>query len=221
MQGLIRCAVVAGMLLGCGPGGIGPQDDTQDPKDAPPGPAGLIVEWSSAPSIPSPAGTVTIEKARFIMASLRVVGDAGPGDPRTTQNNMVLGFAWSSPEQQPTAITFNDAPTGRYSQVALSFDGGTNEAYEIRGQVTVGSNDIEYRIEDDKPLAFNVPIDTMVMPGEMATVKLKINFTAALSVIDFPNLDMSDGRYELQDGDAQMPMFRTKLIESFEVISPI
>src|SRR5258708_7936090 len=49
MQGLIRCVLVAGTLLGCGPGGVGPQDDTQV-SDAPLGPSGLVIEWSSSPA---------------------------------------------------------------------------------------------------------------------------------------------------------------------------
>ena len=220
MQGLIRCVVVAGTLLGCGPGGVGPMGDDTPPMDAPAGPSGLIIEWSTSPAIPSTGGPVTITQARFQLSSLRVVGDAGAGDSRTTITNIEMGFSWSGSEPTPPDMIFNDAPTGLYSQVALSFDGGSNESYEIRGRAMVGSEDLEYRIEDDRPLAFNVPIDTMVTPGEMTTVRLRINFTHAIDSLEMSTLDRSDGRLELSDGDAQMPMFRAKLIESFEIVSP-
>jgi hypothetical protein len=89
--------------------------------------SGIELQWSSAPSgWPSTVDGVTLERARFLMSSLRVVGDAGPGDPRTTQSAMELGFAWPSTDQRPTTITFDAAPTGLYSQVAIVFDGGIN-----------------------------------------------------------------------------------------------
>ncbi len=153
------------------------------------------------------------------MSSLRVVGDAGPGDPRTTQSAMELGFAWTSSDQRPTTITFDDAPTGLYSQVAIAFDGGSNDAYEIRGTVEVGSNTFDFRIEDSIPLTFNVSIDEMVSPGETAVIPLRINFSHALDSVDWATLDINDGRLELESGDPQMSMFRVTLIESFEIVS--
>ncbi len=182
--------------------------------------SGIELQWSSAPSgWPSTVDGVTLERARFLMSSLRVVGDAGPGDPRTTQSAMELGFAWTSSDQRPTTITFDDAPTGLYSQVAIAFDGGSNDAYEIRGTVEVGSNTFDFRIEDSIPLTFNVSIDEMVSPGETAVIPLRINFSHALDSVDWATLDINDGRLELESGDPQMSMFRVTLIESFEIVS--
>jgi hypothetical protein len=184
------------------------------------GPSGIELQWSSAPSgWPSTVDGVTLERARFLMSSLRVVGDAGPGDPRTTQSAMELGFAWTSTDQRPTTITFDDAPTGLYSQVAIVFDGGSNDAYEIRGTVDVGSDTYEFRIEDGTPLTFNVAIDEMVSPGDTAIIPLRINFSHALDSLDWASLDISDNRIELDDGDPEMSLFRTKLVESFEIVS--
>jgi hypothetical protein len=198
--------------MGCDPG------DTSAP-DATVGASGLSVEWSSSPSTwpSSPEDGLTIEKARFALDSLRVVGDAGPGDPRTSIANMELGFDWDSVGQRPSTIAFDDAPTGLYSQVALAFDGGTEDAFEIRGHVRVNSVDWEYRIQDSQPLTFNVGISEMVSPGETAVVRLRINFAHALDIVDFATLDTSDGRLELDNGDSQMSQFRATLIESFEV----
>jgi hypothetical protein len=213
MQGSIRCVFLAGMMLGCDPG------DTSTPADSDmPGPSGIRIDWSSSPSSwPSTLDSVTLERARFAMNSLRVVGDAGPGDPRTTQTAMELGFAWTDSEQRPTAITFDDAPTGLYSQVAIVFDGGSNDAYEIRGQVVVDTQTWEFRIEDANALTFNVAIDEMVMPGETALIPLRINFMHALDSVNWANVDISDGRLELDNNSSQMPTFRAKLIESFEI----
>lgn len=220
MQGPIRCAAVAGLLLGCHPGGV----DT--PVDSQLGPSGLRVVWSSTPETwPGDLGPgIQLEQARFALNSLRVVGDAGPGDPRTTIGNMEMGFAWDSGEQRPTDITFDDAPTGLYSQIAIVLDrtnsGGNNNSYELRGHVQIGSETVEYRIQDDRPLTFNVDVDETVSPGESAVIVLRINFQRAIASIDFSRLDIDDDRVELEDGDPQMATFRTKLVESFEVVGP-
>lgn len=180
--------------------------------------------WSSTPETwPGDLGAgVELEQARFALNSLRVVGDAGPGDPRTTIGNMEMGFAWDSGEQRPTDITFDDAPTGLYSQVAIVFDqtssSGNSNSYELRGEVQVGSEDVEFRIQDDQPLTFNVDVDEMVSPGESAVVVLRINFKHAIDSLDFSMLEVDDNRLELEDGDPQMAVFRTKLVESFEVV---
>jgi hypothetical protein len=214
MQGPIRCVLLAGLLWGCDPG------DTATPDSTPDGPSGLVVEWSSAPSSwPSTFDGVTLDRARFAMSNLRVVGDAGPGDPRTTQGAMELGFAWSGAEQRPTTITFDNAPTGLYSQVAIVLDGGDNDAYRIEGQVELNGDTRDFQIEDANPLTFNVAIDEMVSPGETATISLRINFTHALDSINWSTVDISDGQYELDETDTQMPTFRSKLIESFEIVS--
>jgi hypothetical protein len=219
MQAPIRCALIAGMLLACDTG-----DTTTPMADAPdvPGDSGLVVEWSSSPAAwPSTTNNVTLTRARFGLKSLRVVGDAGPGDPRTTASALEMGFAWSGSEERPSSIPFDDAPPGLYSQVALVFDALTSDsdAYELRGMVDVGGDDYEFRIEDSRPLTFNVAIDEMLSPGEQATIMLRINFTHALDSIDWQNVDTSDGRKELEDGDSQMSTFRAKLIESFEIVS--
>jgi hypothetical protein len=219
MQAPIRCALIAGMLLACDTG-----DTTTPTADAPdvPGDSGLVVEWSSAPSAwPSTTNNVTLTRARFGLKSLRVVGDAGPGDPRTTASALEMGFAWSGAEERPSSIPFDDAPPGLYSQVALVFDALTSDgdAYELRGMVEVSGEDYEFRIEDNNPLTFNVAIDEMLSPGEQAAIRLRINFTHALDSIDWQNVDTSDGRKELDNGDSQMSTFRAKLIESFEIVS--
>jgi hypothetical protein len=226
MQGPIRCVLFAGMLLGCDPG------DTNTPEDdgGIVGPSGLVIEWSSAPaSWPADVGDgVTLKCARFAMNNLRVVGDAGPGDPRTTASAMEMRFAWdndcSKADQRPTNITFDDAPTGLYSQVAIVLDRdssgtGSDDSYEIEGTVMLGSQLWEWKIQDTNAVNFNVGIDEMVSPGEIATIPLRINFTHALDSVDWATLDLSDGRLELEQGDTQMPTFRAKLIESFEIVS--
>ena len=212
MQGTIRCVVLAGVLVGC------PSDDTVAPDTAPEQ-SGLIVAWSSEPAVwPSDLGdAVTLERARFAVDSLRVIGDAGPGDPRTTQ--VTFEVRWDD-TSQPLDVVFSEAPPGLYSQVSIVVDGHlADDSFEIRGHAFVAGNDWEYRIEDQNPLGFTVPIDKVLNPGRATTVAVRINFTHALDAIDFSTLRIEDGHLQLQSTDTQMPVFRQKLVESFEIVS--
>jgi len=218
MQGLIRCGVIAGLLFGCDTGGVGPTGDDVVPfSDAQGsgGPHGLVIEWSSAPALPS-TGNPSVEQARFALNNLRVVGDTG--DIRLAMTDE-MRFNWSGSEATPMAMTFDNAPTGIYSQIALSFDGGSNDSYEIRGHVDVSGDNYEFRIEDGNPISFDVRIDVTVTPGRMSVVKLRINFTNALDNVDWANVNTSDGRKEIDENDPEMSGFRAKLISSFEVVS--
>jgi hypothetical protein len=222
MQGLIRCAAVAGALSGCGPGGVDPTSDARPTQDGTLGPSGLIVEWSSSPSMwPSTTNGIKLEKAQFYLGSLRVIGDSAPGDERTTVQDVEMVWEGST---RPSAFEFKGAPTGLYSQIAILFDrqssgSGSDDNYIIEGEVNVNGTDFEFRVKDDRPLQFNVTIDEMVRPGEMATIPLRINFSAALESVDWDMITPDDGKLKLEDGDTQMSAFRTKLTQSFEVVN--
>jgi len=211
MEGTIRCVVLAGVLVGCH------SDDTAVP-DGEVVENGLFVDWSSQPSTwPSDLGdAVTLERARFAVDSLRVIGDAGPGDPRTTKVTFEVRWDDSS---QPSDVVFSEAPPGLYSQVSIVFDGHlADDSFEIRGHVFVNGNDWEYRIEDQNPLGFTIPIDMMLSPGGSATVRVRVDFIHALDAIDFSTLRIDDGHLELEAIDTQMPSFRQKLVESFVLV---
>jgi hypothetical protein len=213
MQGPIRCVLVAGLVMGCS------GDDTTVPPmlDAPvSGSGGLVVTWSTSPATwPSTLNGITLDRADFAIDSLRVVGDAGPGDPRTTATAFMIRWDDNS---APDDLMFSDAPTGLYSQVSMAIDGHlSTESFEIRGTATAESETKDFEISSDNPLAITVQIDRTLMPPDIATVQLRIDFTHALSVIDFKDLDSSDGEWSLEDGDDQMAAFRQALGESFEV----
>src|SRR5512139_998511 len=106
MQGMIRCVVVAGLLSACH------GDDTGVPDAPPGGSADMTVAWESRPGAwPGVIQDgVTIDSARFAFDSLRVIGDAGPGDPRTTARSFEV--RWEKDRDPPTTIMFADAPTG-------------------------------------------------------------------------------------------------------------
>lgn len=213
MRGTIRCVVIAGLLGGC------PSDDTNVRDDAPIEESGLAVVWSSDPSSwPSDLGSgVTLESAVFAIDNLRVIGDAGPGDPRTTKTTFAV--RWDE-NGQPVEIVFDEAPPGLYSQLSIVIDGHlATDSIEIRGHAFVNNDTWEYRIEEQNMLGFTVPIDKMLSPGRATRIGLRVNFRHALDAIDFSTLRVDDGHLTLESTDTQMPAFRQKLVESFEIDS--
>ena len=205
MQGMIRCAVVAGLLSACD------TDDAAKP-DGPTGAAtALTVSWASEPSAwPGPVKDgVTVDSARFAFDSLRVIGDAGPGDPRTTAR--MFEVRWEKDRDPPATIEFADAPVGLYSQLALEIDAPlTHYSYEIRGIVQVNGNDVEYRIEDNSVLAVTLPIDRMKLPDAPARVRVDVDVVSAINTIDFTKLQNDGGHLELDA--AGMVEFRKTVV---------
>ncbi|NVB82891.1 MAG: hypothetical protein HOV81_31225 [Kofleriaceae bacterium] len=212
MQGMIRCVVVAGLLYGCGPG------DTVTPVDGAgsSGTAALSIQWKAVPGDwPGDINSsVTIDEARFSFDNLRVIGDAGPGDPRTTETTFEV--RWDS-GTTPASIDFDNAPIGLYSQLSLQIAGRdlSKNSYELRGTVDIGDR-MEFRIEDKLPMPIALSIDKMLMPNKTATVELEIDFVHALSGVDFETMDVDNGRLELNETDPEIIGFRKKLVESFK-----
>lgn len=180
----------------------------------------MTVQWSTEPGAwPGViADGVTINSARFAFDSLRVIGDAGPGDLRTTARTFEV--RWEKDRDPPAAIEFADAPTGLYSQVALQVDGHLiDNSYEIRGTIQVNGNDVEYRIEDDGTLPVTLMIDKMKSPGSAVTLVVDVDFVKAINSVDFSKLENDNGHLELDSSSTGMVEFRKKLVESFSASS--
>lgn len=179
------------------------------------GTAALSIRWKAVPGDwPGNINSkVRIEEARFSFDNLRVIGDAGPGDPRTTETTFEV--RWNS-DTSPDAIEFDNAPIGLYSQLSLQIAGRdlSKNSYEIRGTADLGDR-MEFRIEDKLPMPIALSIDEMLMPNKTATVQLEIDFVHALSGVNFEMMDVDDGRLELNELDPEIVAFRRKLVESF------
>jgi hypothetical protein len=210
MQGMIRCVVVAGLVSACH------SDDTAVPDAPVTGTTAMTVQWATEPG--SWPGVIhdgiTIDSARFAFDSLRVIGDAGPGDLRTTARTFEV--RWEKDRDPPAAIEFADAPAGLYSQVALQVDGHlVNNSYEIRGTIQIDGNDVEYRIEDDAALPVTLAIDKMKSPSAAVRLEIDIDFVHAIDSIDFSKLMNDSGHLELDSSSVGIVEFRKKLVESF------
>ena len=185
--------------------------------DAPPsGAVGLSVAWSTSPqTIPGTImGDITVTGMLFRLMDLRVIGDAGPGDPRTTMDNFEL--TWADGMPPPPNVVFADAPSGLYSKVSLIADGELIDySYEIDGTVKLQGVTQPFKIHDRSPIAVELDTNTTLDPGKSATVGIEIHLDDAISSIDFTMLDTENGVLDLDTLDDQMSSFRTKMIAGF------
>lgn len=216
MRRPIRCAVIAGVLgavTACG-------DDASAPdRDAATG-GGLVIRWRSTPSDwPSTVEDgLTLESATLAVDSVRFVGDAAPGDPRTTTGPLAL--LWTD-GAEPNELAFPDAPGGLYSQLSLLVDGHVaGPSIDIRGHVIVQSVDREYRILESSPFSLTLDIDTTLTPPNTERLDLDFDFAHAIADLDFSMFADLDGHLELDTGDPQMTVFRSKLDEGISVTDP-
>lgn len=215
MQGMIRCGLLAGLLVAC---------HTSDPAapdgsvDGSAGAAGLHVTFSSETAIPGNVEDwLTLDDAMFAFDNLKVLGDAGPGDTRTTATT--FSVRWDS-STTPMPIDFTDAPTGLYSKLSFQIDGHvSDESYRMHGQVYLGGVWTPYEIEDRNALSLSLDIDRMLQPGGSATLDLVVKLHDALTSIDFSTLRQDDGHLELGTLDPQMPAFRARMMEAFSADS--
>jgi hypothetical protein len=180
---------------------------------------GLNVLFASNPTtIPGtvdPSRQLSITSAILRPAFLRVIGDAGVGDTRTTEVQFEL--SWDDTGHTPDALHFSDAPSGIYSNLSAEIDAlFIDYAYEVKGSVMVGGTQHDFYVHDRD--RFDVSIDSLnvqLEAGGTADVTLSVDFTQALKSVDYTKL--SGDPLDLDTGDDQADDFRDKLKHGFTV----
>lgn len=216
MQGMIRCGLLAGLLAACHMTSPGTPDGA-DADSGGAGTAGLHVAFESDPTpIPATIDTgFTLDLVVFNFDNLKVIGDAGPGDPRTTATGFEV--KWSA-GQTPAPIDFGNAPTGLYSKVSFQVDGHLiSESYVFKGHVTVNGTSYPYEIDDHNALSLSLDCNRTLAAGGSDTILMKFAFKDALESIDWTNARLDDGQLEVGTTDSQMDTFRQKLIEGISI----
>ncbi|HEU0032128.1 MAG TPA: hypothetical protein VFQ53_15950 [Kofleriaceae bacterium] len=214
----MRCVIaVCAVLVGAVLAGCPAADDSDDMPDAPDGKTlGLELTWTMKSPVPGPiTSEETIASVHFETQDLRVVGDAGPGDTRTQVSE--LDLEWTS-SVSPSKVMFPDAPAGLYSQVLLRLEGeaGENEAgYEIRGTTMIEGSEVPFTIRDTTSLALAMELSLQLDPAEKGTIDVEIDLHDAIDGVTYSSLPIVDGRRVLGPADAQMPAFRSKLMQAF------
>lgn len=211
MQGMIRCGLLAGLLMACHTSDPGTPDGAPDGNE--PGSPGLHVRWSSEPAT-YPGNLedwLTVDSVQFMVEDLKVIGDAGPGDLRTTK--AIFQLKWDA-GSSPDMIDFSDAPTGLYSKVSMQLDGHLIvPSLEIKGHVNVEGTLLEYEVEDRNAVSLSLDINRMLQPGGSATVALVLNLHDALTSIDYKSLTIDQGKVSVETGDPQLPSFINKFVD--------
>ena len=204
-------------LAGC-PGAAPPGDDM---PDGGPTAASLHVTWTPVPAVLP--GDITpelsVDRATFGVASLRVVGDAGPGDPRTFLDDLKL--EWDSGDK-PDLLTFANAPPGLYSRVEWLLDtknllreDDPIYVFEIVGDVEINSNTEHYKIRETAQLPISFAVNANLVPPNDANIDITVDVAHIVEAVDFEALPEVSGDLFLGPGDPQMPAIRTKVVEAF------
>ena len=190
---------------------------TDGGPDGTPGVAGIHVGFQSNPATypGQVASGLTITDCQFKGTNLRVIGDADPGDSRNTAS--AFDLQWND-HSTPMAIDFNDAPTGLYSNVAFVFDGHVIDAsYTIEGTVMINSVMENFQVEDRNAMTISRDISRMLSPGGSASIAVTIDFTAALSNVNWATVEVDDGHRQIDTTSDQMPQLRQDLANGITV----
>jgi hypothetical protein len=176
---------------------------------------GLSIKWATSPNtIPGETGGdgLSIASMTFRLANLRVIGDAGPGDNRTSVDSIELDWAAGA---KPNPVSFVDAPTGLYSRVILVVDNNLIDySYELAGTTKLDGNIMPYQIHDRSPLAISLDTSAMLEPNQTASLGITIRIDQALQSLDFSKLSNQSGTLVLDTFDDAMGDFRNKMMNS-------
>ncbi len=169
------------------------EDGGASTPDAAVGSAGLVLELRGVPALSAQLEgdfDAVLEEVRIDLENVRAVGDAAPGDERTTRDQLLLEWSGESdgdggedPNNEPVVVTFDQAPPGLYSNVFAELTD-----YRLRGEVEVEEdNERDFDIDDqpDTPLAISIPLGgVMLEVGE--TRRVVIDVSCVDAVIDIP-----------------------------------
>ena len=187
IAGMIGALVLATGCPGPSPPGIDAgDDDGGNPDDDSGLPAGgLTFDFVADPSLPTDpdgAALVVISKARYQLADVRAIGDAAPGDDRTSRSSFEMQL-----EQAPVRLPFPEAPQGIYSFLLADV-----VSYEIEGTVQVdsgsdaGVDEIAFEIHDQPPdLELSIDLAGLVVGAQPVTCVIEVDLRRITREIDW------------------------------------
>jgi len=168
------------------------EDGGGSTPDAAVGSSGLVLELRGVPALSAELGgdfSPVLKEVRIDLENVRAVGDAAPGDERTSRDELRLEWKGESDDDggeeadnAPVVVTFDQAPPGLYSNVFAEV-----KSYRLRGEVEP-AEDTERDFEiDDQPssLAISIPLGGVTLEvGE--TRRVIIEVSCADAVLDVP-----------------------------------
>lgn len=215
MRATTRRALLVGVscAAACGGSDVG-SSDASPPFDSTGNGPGLVVPFATESPIPGAAKhDVVLSRVLFRLAYLRIIGDAGPGDTRTSRDHFQLEWKDGT---NPPSVAFADAPAGLYSKVSIRADGETvAPSYEIVGSVTAKDGVFPFRIHDLEPLEISIDTGVALDPGQTAEVLVRLELDSAFDGINFSDLPLDQGVLDFATDDRQMPKFRNRMRSAF------
>ena len=190
------CAVESGSRADAG---SEPGEDGGGPgPDAPPGAAGLVLEFRGIPPLPAELGgefNPELEEVRIDLEDVRAVGDAAPGDSRTSRDELLLEWGGDDDdgENDVVRVTFDQAPPGLYSNVFAEV-----KHYWLEGVV---ETDVEHDFRvDDEPesaLAISIPLGGVTLEaGETRVITIDVSCGPAIETMPWDEVT-PDGEGDL------------------------
>jgi hypothetical protein len=182
---------------------------------------GLTIELVAKNGVPQmPATDVQITTVTIGAVTVRAIGDAAPGDVRTTRSGYKFDFR---DNLMPVPITFVEAPTGLYSMLELrvarvtSPPAQASDACNIQGRVIRAGDSVPFEIKNTTAdTAIAIAINTDLAPRELDTASIEVDVAALIADVDWNAVPLSgEGRLFVGDGDPQMATVVTKLSTAF------
>jgi hypothetical protein len=205
------------VLAGC----PSPPDDHRDgggEEDGGEDDVGLILQFAAKDELPIEAGDqTTIERVELALRNLRAIGDAAPGDERTTREMVEVVLA---AESEPEPVAFMSAPPGVYSRIEATIDGSVagTPSYRIAGTVTIGVDQVPFEITDLAAIPLVVSLSQIELePAEVLTIEVRLDVKKLLEGVDVAALAPDpDGTIRIDQDDPQILLVRDAIDKSFE-----
>jgi hypothetical protein len=215
------CSVSSGSRADSGPD---PGEDGGGPgPDAAGGSAGLVLEFHGIPALTAALDgdfMAELEEVRIDLEDVRAVGDAAPGDARTTRDQLRLDWYGASDDDggeaannEPVLVTFNEAPPGLYSNVYAEV-----VDYRLQGHVEVETNERDFDIDDSlsSPLAISIPLGGVVLEaGETRHVSIDVSCGDVVVETRWDEVGEEDGKLVIDSGSPQIAAVRETMQAAF------
>jgi len=152
-----------------------------------------------------PVSNIEITKVVVGATSIRAIGDAAPGDLRTTWT--AYSFEWRD-NLMPIPILFRDAPPGVYSELELHVDDSmaSSVAINVIGRALRNGNLVPFEIDNsDASVPVAIAISTVLAPRVIATTTIEVDIADFVDDVDWDAVPLTtDGKLYIGDGDPQM-----------------
>ena len=183
---------------------------------------GLVIEVVAKGGVPQmPDSKVEINYVLVSVKTLRAIGDAAPGDMRTTRtdaapNNIDLDFHDGF---VPIPQLFPEAPPGVYSSVQLQISDSrlASAAIDVIGRASRGGNLIPFEVKSAlSEVPINIAVNTVLMPRVIGTTTIEVDVARLVKDIDWDSVPLTtEGRLFVGDGDPEMASVVSNVAAAF------